>query len=167
MDNNFRIGTGIDSHRFADKFDSNKPLTLGGVTFPEAGKTFEANSDGDVILHALCNALLSTVGGKTLEEFSGEMCKSGITDSVKYIEKTFEIIREKYPDFQVVNVNVALECLKPKLAKRHDEVVASLAGILGIDEGRIGLNYTTGEGLTAVGRGEGVWCLCGVFVDLG
>jgi 2-C-methyl-D-erythritol 2,4-cyclodiphosphate synthase len=166
LNDNYRIGVGIDSHRFTEKFNKNKPVILGGVDFSKSRKTFKANSDGDVILHSICNALLSTIGEKTLDEFADKICKSGITNSAKYLEKTFEIIYEKYSKFKIINVVFSLECKYPKLAKQHDRIISSLAKLLKILPEKIGLNYTTGEKLTSFGRGEGVYCLCNIFVQL-
>ncbi len=166
INENFRIGTGIDSHGFTKIFNNKKPIVLGGVAILESEKTFEANSDGDVILHSLCNALLSSVGGKTLDEFAGQMCREGITDSAKYLEKTFEIVREKAHDFEIINVVFSIEGKYPKLAKRHDGIIASLGKLLKISKEKIGLNYTTGEDLTSFGRGEGVYCLCNILVQV-
>ncbi len=166
LDKNMRIGTGIDSHSFTKVFDKNKPVILGGVEFPECERTFDANSDGDVILHSLCNALLSTIGGKTLDSFADRMCKEGITDSSKYLEKAFQIIKEKYPNFKIINAVFSLEGKYPKLASRHDDVSMNIEKLLKISLEKIGLNYTTGENLTSFGRGKGVYCLCNILVQL-
>ncbi len=166
INKNMRIGTGIDSHRFTEMFDNNKPVILGGVEFPECEKTFDANSDGDVVFHALCNALLSTIGKKTLDEFADQMCKNGITNSSKYLEKTFQIIKEKYPNFKIINVVFSLECKTPKLSSRHNEIIFNLKKLLNISGKKIGLNYTSGEGLTSFGKGQGVYCLCNILVQL-
>lgn len=162
-----RIGTGIDSHRFLPKFDPQKPIVLGGVSMPESEKSFDANSDGDVILHSFCNAILSAFGEKTFDEFAGKMCKSGITDSLKYVEKSFEIVRKKHPNFRINNVTFSLEGKYPKLAKRHDDIIVKLEKVLHISKEKIGLNYTTGEELTSFGKGKGVHCLCNLIVQVG
>ncbi len=161
----FRIGVGEDSHRFMEEFNPEKPLVIGGITFSESGKTFDSNSDGDVVLHSLCNALLSSIGEKTFDEFATPMCKSGITDSQKYLEKTMEIVRNKYPKFKIINVVFSLEGKYPKLAPRHEDMVESLKNILSISDERIGITYTSGEGLTSFGRGVGLYCLCNIFIQ--
>jgi len=76
-----KVGIGHDSHKFSNK----KGLTLGTLFFKNENK-LEANSDGDVILHALFNALSTTIGSKSLGFYADDMCKKGITDSKKYLE---------------------------------------------------------------------------------
>lgn len=166
VNSDFRIGIGEDSHRFMDKFDPNKPLVIGGVSFPESKKTFDSNSDGDVILHSLCNAILSSVGEKTFDKFATPMCKSGITDSGKYLEKSMEIVCKKYPKFEIINVVFSLEGRYPRLAPRHDDMIGYLKKILNISCKKIGITYTTGEELSSYGEGVGIYCLCNIFVRL-
>jgi len=159
MIQNFRIGLGEDSHRLISREKKDFPLVLGGIAFPDFDKVFEANSDGDVILHALCNAILSSVGAKTFDSFAGLMCKNGVTDSVHYLDESLAIATEKFPKFQIQNLVISLECLQPKLAPKHEKIVKNLAFILNLNEDQIGLTYTTGEGLTEFGKGFGVRCL--------
>ena len=79
-----RIGIGQDSHRFDE--NSSKPLILGGIKISSKGG-LRANSDGDVILHSLCNALSSAMGGDSLGTWADGMClQQGIKDSKKYLE---------------------------------------------------------------------------------
>lgn len=162
--NNLRIGIGEDSHRFAEKFYSNCPVVLGGISFPESKNSFEANSDGDVIFHSICNAILSAVGEKTLDDFADKMCKEGIMNSQKYVERALEIAKEKFPNFAFQNLVISLECKFPKLVPKHDEIVKNCARVLGIEKNKVGLTYTSGEGLSDFGKGLGVRCLVeGVF----
>ncbi|MDH3324937.1 MAG: 2-C-methyl-D-erythritol 2,4-cyclodiphosphate synthase, partial [Candidatus Peregrinibacteria bacterium] len=163
---NLRIGIGEDSHRFVQEFDDKNPVILGGIKFPECEQSFDANSDGDVILHALCNAILSPVGEKTLDSFADEMCKDGITDSREYLKKALEIVQKKFEGFEIFNVVISLECKMPKIAPRHDEVQESLAELLGIEVDKVGLTYTTGEGLSCFGEGKGVRALVKVLAKI-
>ncbi len=140
----FRVGVGEDLHTFTVK---SEPLKIGGVEFPDFEKSFEANSDGDPVLHALCNALLSAVGEKPFSSFADEMCESGITDSEKYVERTLKILHQKYPDFQIQNVAISLELLAPKIAPKHNAIVENIARMLDVLPSQIGLMYTSGEGL--------------------
>ena len=163
---NLRIGVGEDSHRFSKNFDLLNPVVLGGVKFLECEKSFEANSDGDVVFHSLCNALLSSIGEKTLDSFSDKMCKSGITDSREYVRKSLEIIYKKFPKFKILNVVISLEALIPKITHRHDKIQENVAKILAIEKNQVGLMYTTGEELSVYGKGIGVKCLVEVLVAL-
>ena len=91
MNNDFRVGIGVDSHRFSK---SKRPLVLGGVEIAKAGG-LSGKSDADVILHSLCNAVSSAIGGDSLSTWSDEMCKEGITDSQKYLAHIFEVVSGK------------------------------------------------------------------------
>src|SRR3990167_4155946 len=86
-----RVGIGKDSHRFLPP-DSSKPCTLGGVIFDEV-PGLAADSDGDVIFHAICNAMTSLTSVPILGEIAIELChKDGITDSSVYVEKALETL---------------------------------------------------------------------------
>ena len=76
-----RVGLGQDSHVF-EPDDSIKPLILGGVTFPGV-PGLKANSDGDVVLHAIFNALSSAVGRRSLGIYADPICATGVTDSTR------------------------------------------------------------------------------------
>lgn len=151
-----RIGLGQDSHAFELK--RNKPLTLGGVKISASGGLL-ANSDGDVILHSLCNSLSSAIGGDSLGTWADKMCKEqGITDSKKYIEHVLQKVDEK--GFKVENISIAVEAGRPRLKDEQIKMIKkSLSEILLIQTDQIGLTFTSGENLTAFGKGEGIQVL--------
>ena len=152
----FRIGLGQDHHRLlAQKLNtSGCPLTLGGYVIPDQELSLEANSDGDVILHALCNTLSSALGGGSLSTISDPLCQQGITDSRQYLEYFLKLVEQA--NYQISNLSVSLEALQPKLETHRQKITESLARILGLEVNQIGLTFTSGEGLTACGRGEGI-----------
>ncbi len=156
---NFKVGFGQDSHKFSN--DKSRKLVLGGFIFEdEIG--LEANSDGDVILHALFNAISSAIGEKSLGAYSDSMCiKEGITNSKEYLRIILEKMKEK--NLEINNVSVGLEAGKPKLEKHLDKVKDSLSNILDLGKEKIGITVTSGEGLTEFGKGHGIQC----FVYLG
>jgi len=153
----FRIGLGQDSHEFvADT--GNKPLILGGIMVDEKGG-LKANSDGDVILHSLCNALSSAIGGDSLSTWADEMClKQGIKDSSRYVEYIFnKIILLKY---SVVNVSISVEAKIPRLKMEVIiQIKERIASLLKIETGQVGLTFTSGESLSAFGLGKGIQVL--------
>jgi 2-C-methyl-D-erythritol 2,4-cyclodiphosphate synthase len=152
----FRVGLGQDSHRFA-KTDVAKPLLLGGVKFDNE-PALEAESDGDVILHAVFNALSQAVGGRSLGHYADPLCREqGITDSRRYLEIALQMTREKR--YLIANVGVSIECRRPRIEPRAIEIKRNLAQLLGIAEGQVSITATSGEGLTAFGRGEGIQAL--------
>ena len=148
----FRIGMGQDSHKFSD--DPNKKLFLGGVEISnEAG--FKSNSDGDVIIHSLCNALEQAIGGESLSVYSCSMCHDkGITDSKEYLKVAMEHIKEK--GYKINNVGISVEAKTPKILPVAEKIRETLAPILEIKKEDIGINATSGEELTSFGKGEGV-----------
>ncbi|MCF7905720.1 2-C-methyl-D-erythritol 2,4-cyclodiphosphate synthase [Candidatus Gracilibacteria bacterium] len=163
---NFRLGMGEDSHAFSASLDLENPVTLGGVSFPECEKSFSANSDGDVILHALCNAILSSVGARTLASFADEMCRQGDTDSQYYVQKALSKAVETHPRYEIQNVIVSLECALPVLSPRHEEVQRAVAKLLRLSPTHVGLTYTSGEALTPFGKGEAVRCTVEILAKI-
>ena len=159
ISSNFRIGFGQDSHKFSD--NKNKKLFLGGHKISD-GIGLEANSDGDIILHALFNAISSAIGEKSLGYYSDEMCKKGITDSREYLKVILSKLNQK--NMKINNISIAIEAFKPKLENHTSNIKNSLSKILNLNEEKIGITYTTGEGLTSFGQGKGMQCFCAVTI---
>lgn len=148
---NFRIGYGQDSHRFSS--NKSRKLVLGGYIIPnEIG--LEANSDGDVVLHALFNAISSAIGDKSLGYYADAMFNKGITDSKEYIKIILSKLNQK--NFRINNVSIAIEAKKPKLEKYTEKIKNSLSRILKLEKESIGITYTSGEGLTLFWQGKGM-----------
>lgn len=150
---NFRIWFGQDSHKFSQS--RSRKLVLGGYTVPnEIG--LEANSDGDLILHALFNAISSAIGLKSLGHYADPMLERGITDSKEYLKTILKKLEGK--NMKINNVSISIEAKKPRLDGYTDKIIDSLSKILNTEKQNIGITYTSGEGLTAFGRGEGMQC---------
>ncbi|MBS3100800.1 2-C-methyl-D-erythritol 4-phosphate cytidylyltransferase [Candidatus Woesearchaeota archaeon] len=147
----FRIGFGQDNHRFSN--NKNKKLILGGYILPDE-KGLEADSDGDVILHALFNAISTAIGERSLGYYSDEMCRKGIADSKEYLKVILNKLKQK--NLELNNVSIMIEASKPKLEPHTNKIKDSLSKILKLEKERIGIAYTSGEKLTAFGRGEGI-----------
>lgn len=142
---------GEDSHRISES--NEKALILGGVKFDNENFSLVANSDGDVVLHSLTNAISGATTKNILGKVADDMCKSGITDSKEYLKEA-----QKYlGDISIVHVSISIEAKKPKLAKKIPEMRASIAKLLGIKENQVGITATTGEGLTEFGKGYGIF----------
>jgi len=133
--------------------DGDKKCVLGGVII-DGLPGFKANSDGDVIIHALCAAIEQALGRKNFSTYSDDMCKEGITDSKKYL--TVAVSHMKEMNYKINNVGISVEGKTPKILPIEDEIKQSLSSILETDISSIGINATTGEGMTAFGRCEGV-----------
>lgn len=148
----FRVGFGHDSHAFEPE-GSQKPLILGGVVF--AGHPgLLANSDGDVVLHALFNAISQAIGHRSLGVYADPICQSGVTDSRVYLAVALDMARQA--GYTINNVGVSIEARRPKIEPMSAQMKTRLARLLDVDEDRVGITATTGEGLTAFGRGEGI-----------
>ena len=148
-----RIGNGYDVHALAPDL----PMWLGGIQIPsEVG--FVAHSDGDVAIHALCDALLGCLAlgdiGHLFPDTSDEW--KGV-DSKILLRKVMAIIREK--GYEVGNVDITIALQKPKLAPHIAAMRATLAPLLGVAEDGVSIKATTTEHLGFVGRCEGceVW----------
>ena len=150
-----RIGQGYDVHALAPGL----PMRLGGVDIVSENG-FVAHSDGDVAIHALCDAILGALAlgdiGKHSPDSSDEF--AGI-DSRELLRRAMELIR---PDgWTVGNADITIALQAPKLAPYIPQMRAELASVMGIDPGRVSVKATTTERLGFVGRREGceVWAV--------
>lgn len=147
----FRVGFGQDSHRFSE--DENKKLILGGVEV-NGERGLESNSDGDLILHAICAAIEQSLGRVNFSVFADAMCKEGIKDSKEYLKISLKHLKEG--GYSINNLGISIEAKRPKILSIEEKMKDNLAKILSIEKSKVGINATSGEGLTAFGRGEGI-----------
>lgn len=149
----WRVGFGQDSHKINVKCE--KPLILGGVLV-DKNINVEANSDGDVILHALFNALSSAVGGDSLGVYTDEMFfKKGIKDSKEYLKVAIRMVEKA--GYKVNNVSIAVEAAKPRITlKQIAQMKKVIGNLLAIPKNCIGITLTSGEELTSFGKGKGI-----------
>ena len=145
-----RIGFGYDVHALAEGLD----LLLGGVKVPsEVGCV--AHSDGDVAIHALCDALLGAVAlgdiGKLFPDT--DMAYKGI-DSTILLKRVVDRLAEE--DYQIGNVDITIALQAPKLRPHIDTMRTRLAEVMGIEIGCVSVKATTTENLGFEGRREGV-----------
>lgn len=149
----FRIGQGYDVHRIADGL----PMWLCGVRIPGT-RGFVAHSDGDVAIHALCDALLGSLAlgdighhfPDTDEQFRG-------IDSKILLRQVLDMVESK--GYAVGNVDITISLQSPKIALMVPQMRAEIASILKVDADRVSVKATTTEHLGFVGREEGceVW----------
>ncbi|HZX44483.1 MAG TPA: 2-C-methyl-D-erythritol 4-phosphate cytidylyltransferase [Candidatus Nanoarchaeia archaeon] len=145
-----RIGFGMDSHKFST---DEKELVLGGVVIPNE-EGLAANSDGDVVLHSLFNALSSACGGKSIGFYADPMCKKGMKDSSAYLQVALEMVKEK--GLKINNIGIMVEGAKPKLDEFSDKIKERIAQICDIDKDKVGFCATSGEELSDFGKGKGL-----------
>lgn len=150
MSHRVRTGIGQDSHRFLPP-DSTKPCVIAGIIF-DGAPGFNANSDGDVILHAICNAISSLTGILILGDIADDLClKDGITDSEVYLVEAMKTLGKQ----KITHVAITIEGKKPKFKPYLLEMRANIARIMGLDITQVGITATSGEGLTDFGCGDG------------
>ena len=152
MPEDVRIGIGQDSHMF-DKEKTG--LVLAGVEFPNEQK-LEANSDGDVILHAIFNGISQAIGEKSLGFYADPMCEKGEKNSAKYLEVIVKKMKKQ--GYKVNSLGIMLECKKPKIDPQVSKMRKNLSDLLDLPTRNIGITATTGEELTAFGKGLGIQC---------
>ena len=151
----FRIGQGYDVHALAPQL----PLWLGGIRIDSPVGCI-AHSDGDVAIHALCDALLGALAlGDIGHHFPDNSDEYKGIDSKILLARVLGLVRER--GWQPVNVDITIALQRPKLAPHIAGMRACLAGILGISEDCVSVKATTTEKLGFVGRGEGceVWAV--------
>jgi 2-C-methyl-D-erythritol 2,4-cyclodiphosphate synthase len=147
MTASMRVGHGFDVHPFADV---DKPLVLGGVTFD--GRGLAGHSDGDVIAHAVIDALLGAAGlGDIGSHFPDTDPAFGGADSVVLLQRTVALLRDA--GWEPVNADCSVVCDAPKLAPAREEMQRRLSDALGAD---VTIKGKRPEGLGALGRGEGI-----------
>jgi 2-C-methyl-D-erythritol 2,4-cyclodiphosphate synthase len=150
-----KTGLGQDSHRF-DPHNKTKPLLLGGIHFADA-PPLQGNSDADVVLHAVTNAISSITGVNIIGAISDKLClQQGITDSQVYLQEALRHLHHT----QLTHVSIAIEAKIPKITPKINEMKLNISKLLGLTPQDIGITATSGEGLTAFGRGEGIQVLC-------
>ncbi len=149
----FRVGNGYDVHQIAEGI----PMWLGGVRI--ASPTgFVAHSDGDVAIHALCDALLGSLAlGDIGKHFPDTSDKWKGADSKMLLHKVVSLVREH--GFAVGNADITIALQAPKIGKYTEDMRKTLSGILGTEVGDVSVKATTGEKMGFVGRCEGcqVW----------
>ena len=146
---------GQDSHRFGEPA-GDTTIRLGGIDIP-FDRPIEANSDGDVVFHAITNAVSGFMGINILGGEADKIClEKGIKDSAVYLEKALEYLK----DGKIIHCSITIECLRPKLMPHIPKMKESVGKILGIPASSVGITATTGEGLTGFGRGEGIQVFC-------
>lgn len=153
MTNYPRIGQGVDVHRFTD----GDHVVLGGVRIPHE-QGILAHSDGDVLLHALCDALLGALAlGDIGHHFPDTDAAYRGADSRVLLRHVMSLVRDR--GYRVGNVDCTVLAERPKLAPHIAAMQAHIADDLGVTPGDVGIKATTTEKLGFVGRREGITAL--------
>lgn len=147
-----RIGHGYDVHRFGD----GDHVVLGGVRIDHS-QGLEAHSDGDVVLHALCDALLGSVAeGDIGKHFPDSDERYRGIDSRELLSQCYRLVQAK--GYLLGNADITVVAQRPKLASYVDDMCKVIAGDLQVDRSAINVKATTTEKLGFAGREEGIAC---------
>ena len=145
-----RIGQGFDAHALVP----GRRLVIGGVTIPYQ-KGLEGHSDADVLLHAICDALLGAAGlGDIGRHYPETDASYAGADSRALLRDVAQKLREKR--LKVVNIDATIVAQAPRMAPHMARMIANIAADLGIDAAAVNVKATTTEGLGFVGRLEGI-----------
>ena len=154
-----RIGLGYDIHRLVE----GRKLFLGGVEIPYI-KGLEGYSDADVLLHAICDAILGAMGKDDIGlHFPNNDPQFKGISSLELLHKV-AVLAEK-SNFRIINLDSTLILEEPKILPFKARMKKTIASVLGIDEDRINIKATTQEGVGAIGRGEAIAAYAVVSVE--
>lgn len=149
----FRTGIGQNSRRFLPE-DSSKPCIIGGLIFDDT-PGLDAESDGDVVYHAICNSITSLSGIPILGGIARELCrKDGITDSQVYLERALQTLGTQ----KIVHIAISIEGKRPYFEGAIEQMRKNIARVLHIQASQVGITATSGDGLTDFGCGDGLQC---------
>jgi len=147
-----RVGIGYDIHRLV----SGRKLFLGGVEIP-FHMGLEGHSDADVLIHAICDAMLGAAGEYDIgRHFPDTDPKYKDIQSAKLLDAVVDIIRAK--GLSINNIDSVLICEEPKVAPYADRIKKNLSSIAGVAEDRIGVKASTHEGIGPLGKCKGIAC---------
>ena len=145
-------------HRFSEKFVPDKPLMLGGLKIEEP-RSLLAHSDGDVVLHAVCDAILGAIGeGDIGQHFPDTDEAFANVASSLLLKQVLEHASGK--GWLPVNVDITVIAQVPKLAPYREAMRERLADLMGLKAAQVNVKATTTEGLGFIGREEGIACHC-------
>lgn len=146
----FRIGQGYDVHRLAE----GETLWLGGVLIPHSKGTV-AHSDGDVLIHAICDAMLGALKLRDIgTHFPDTATEFKNIDSKILLKKSYELVKQK--GYEIVNIDSTIQAQQPKLKPHIPQMEQCMADVLGVDVDRVSVKATTTENLGFEGREEGM-----------
>lgn len=159
-----RIGQGFDAHRFVDVAAPDAKIVLGGVEIPSE-KALLAHSDGDVLLHALTDALLGALAlGDIGKHFPDTDNKFKNADSRDLLRQAFQLLRER--QCVLCNTDLTIIAQSPKMAPHIDAMRRNIAADLNTSMDNVSVKATTTEKMGFTGRGEGIAAMAVVLVEM-
>ena len=153
-----RIGQGMDVHAF----EEGSYVTLAGIQIPHT-HGLKAHSDGDVVLHALCDALLGALAlGDIGQHFPDTDAAFKGADSRNLLKHVYQLIKDR--GYVLANADITVACERPKLAVHNLDMRQCIADVMGLDVTQISIKATTTEKLGFTGRQEGILSTATVLV---
>ena len=154
-----RVGHGFDAHRLV----AGRPLRLGGVEVPH-GRGLEGHSDGDCVLHAVCDALLGAAGeGDMGRHFPSKDPRWHGVASRVFLEEVRRLVRTA--GYALVNLDVTVIAQEPVLAPHLEPMRVAIAAVLGVERAQVSVKAKSTDHLGALGRGEGIAALATVLLE--
>ena len=144
-----KIGQGYDSHRFRN----GEYVIIGGVKI-KSNKAVVAHSDGDVLIHAICDALLGAAGKGDMGLYFNDSEKFKDMDSAFFLKEIMSIIRNN--SYEIGNIDATIVTEEPPISKHAHEIVKSLSKIIKINESQINIKSKSNDKLGYLGRHEGI-----------
>ncbi len=152
-----RVGIGFDFHIFK----KGVPLILGGVEIPyEYGLISE--TDGDILIHAIVDALLGAIGGRDIGELFNSSWKN--KSSVEILKTTIDMLKKR--EVRIINIDAIVIMENPKILNFKEKIRESLSKIMGIDKNLISIKGKTMEGMGVIGEKKGASALAVVLVEI-
>lgn len=158
----YLVGCGSDSHRIIKSVDDNRPIILAGTVVSKEYNPV-SHSDGDVVYHAISNALFLAIGERDIGyHFPDTDPKyKGITGD-KLLEYTFNLVKNF--GYMINNLTIMITAGEPKISKYVESMKENISKSLEMDIGCIGIGATTGEKLSDIGRGKGIEVIAMVYL---
>lgn len=154
-----RTGTGFDVHAF----EEGQGLVLGGIHIP-FDRSLKAHSDGDVLVHALCDALLGAAAlGDIGRHFPDHEPRYHNVSSLKLLQEVMRLLAADH--WQLANADITLIAEAPNISSYIDAMIECLAELMNCSPGQLNIKATTTETLGFVGRGEGIACQANVLIQ--
>jgi 2-C-methyl-D-erythritol 2,4-cyclodiphosphate synthase len=154
-----RVGQGFDVHAFGE----GDHVMLGGVRIPH-GRGVVAHSDGDVVIHALCDAVLGALGeGDIGRHFPDSDPRYRGADSRLFLRTVAQMMRSA--GFRLVNADLTVLAEAPRIAAHREAIASNLGADLGVEPRFVNIKATTTERMGFIGRGEGLAALASVLLD--
>ena len=159
---NLRVGNGVDFHKFAPEI-GDLHIMLGGIKIPHKQKLL-AHSDGDVILHSMCDAIFGAIAsGNIGSHFPPSDSNWKDAESKIFLEYAYQLLKKA--GGEIVNFDFTVMGENPKIMPHAIAIRENISKILGLETSRISIKAVTTEAMGFLGRGEGIGCLAtGLFI---